>query len=427
MPSTEVDIVDDEGWARVLVEAAGHPELHDRWIRGLAYNKAASTAVIRRIIPVRDRLPYPTLWLTDLDASAETFADLARHPDVEVRADIAENTNTDAESLAVLAGDASPRVRRIAVIMASDRGLTFRAHLVRQLLADPDPKVQSCARSLESRLRGAASTPAEPAPATEVPVPATEPDLPTAEAAALVASPDRGVRAEAAWNPRVPRSIALGLADDPDDTVRLRLSLREDLSDEQRQAIAYIVRDGYHTVPAWIKALEGDPEALTRLAASPHVLIRRSVAKFEHLPAEAVTRLADDEDFFVKLTLCQNCAEAPHELVIEMYAWWHGKTWWFLQFHPNFARPGFAKYSTHVNMRLRMLSLRDPELSVPEVVRLTADPEVGVWALRDARVPTANLQAALLESTWALAVAANPRLPEAVMHALLDLAGVAQA
>ncbi|MFC7483869.1 hypothetical protein ACFQX7_32920 [Luedemannella flava] len=242
----------------------------------------------------------------------------------------------------------------------------------------------------------------------------------------LTTSPDRDVRSRAAWNPQVPRALALRLADDPDDTVRLRLSLREDLSDEQRQAIAYVVPAGHHESPPWIKNLETDAQALIRLASSPHVLIRRSVARFRHLPTEAVALLADDKDFFVKLTLCQNCADAPHELVIEMYAWWHGKTAWFLTRHPNFDRPGFAKYSRHVNHLLRLLSLRDPQLPVDEVVRLAADPYTRTAALRDARMPTADLQKALLDDFDARAAAGNPTLPATVMHALLDLAEVPQ-
>jgi hypothetical protein len=66
--------------------------------------------------------------------------------------------------------------------------------------------------------------------------------------------------------------------------------------------------------------------------------------------------------------------------------------------------------------------LRDPELSVDEVVRLASDPEVRYAALWDSRVPAALLQSALLEPSGAFYAAANPAVPVAVMDALLDLA-----
>lgn len=418
--------MDHEGWQRVLTEAAGRPKLHEGWVQGLAHNSAASAAVLRRIITVQDRLTYHRIWLTLINVAAETFAELAAHPDIDIRRAIAQNEHIDVETLAALAADPEPRVRFIAVVMANDRGLTLPAPLVARLQAhDASHRVRAEAQTQVSR--HGATSPAVPSPAKADSAPPPEPPAPElsrTEAEMLITSPDRDVRSRAAWDPRIPRALALRLAEDPDDTVRLRLSLREDLSDEERQAIAYIVPDGYHQSPPWIKGLETDAEALVRLASSPHVLIRRSVARLRHLPPEAVALLAEDEDFFVKLTLCQNCADAPHELVIEMYAWWHGKTSWFLTRHPNFERPGFAKYSRHVNKQLRLLSLRDPKLPVDEVVRLAADPYTRAAALRDARIPAVYLQNALLDESRTLAAAGNPALPATVMHAMLDLAGV---
>lgn len=107
-----------------------------------------------------------------------------------------------------------------------------------------------------------------------------------------------------------------------------------------------------------------------------------------------------------------------------MYAWWHGKTAWFLTRHPNFRGPGFARFSRHVNLQFRLLALKDPDLPIDEVVRMAADPSTRAAALRDTRVPIADLQNALLEDSTALADAGNPRLPAAVTHALLDPADV---
>lgn len=146
---------------------ADRPELTVAWVQGLAYNKAAPASVVRRIMTVRDRLCYPTLWLSQVDHAGDVLAEIAAHPDVVFV------------------------VRWLGILT---------------------------------------------------------------------------------WMSR------RGLIDDPDDTVRLRLSLREDLSDQERQAIPYIVPEGYHQTPPWFEGLEDNPAALIRLASSPHVLIRRSVA-----------------------------------------------------------------------------------------------------------------------------------------------------
>ena len=74
--------------------------------------------------------------------------------------------------------------------------------------------------------------------------------------------------------------------------------------------------------------------------------------------------------------------------------------------------------------QLRLLSLKDPELAVEEVIRLAAGPYTSDAALRDARMPTTDLQNALLDRSKARAAAGNPALPDSVMHALLDLAAV---
>lgn len=405
---------------------ARHPDLPDAWVRGLARNPAAPASVIRRIITVPDRVDYPLPWLRHFELSAEVLAEIATVSDPKVRRDVAQNPHTDVETLARLAADATQSVRFNALMAANDRGVLLPAQLAAGLVDDAHEGIRTEAQIQQTRHQTvSADSSSAPAPPPEPAAPVAI--LPRSEAEPLITSPDPEIRGAAAGDPRVPRDLALRLAGDPDDTVRLCLSLREDLSDDERQAIPYIVPDGYHRVPSWIKELGTDPEALTRLASSRHVLIRRSVAAFRHLPPEAVALLAADEDFFVRLTLCQNCVDAPHEVLIEMYAWWHGKTAWFLQFRPNFHRPGFAKYATHINLRLRALSLRDPELSVAEVVRLASDPELRGAAVSDPRLPTADLEAVLFGGDgYAGAAASNPRLPPAVMHLLLDLAAVPQ-
>jgi hypothetical protein len=376
-----------ETWDDVVARLADRPELHDAWLNGLAYNRAATGSVLWRIITVGQRLEHRSFWLEHRELTQEAGAMLVRHPDRKVRFQLTDNPSLTLDALAVLAKDADSRVRRFARESLEWRDRTLY-------------------RELFPQLRDTA--PAGGAP-TEQPTSAAP--LTRAEAQAMVASPDRSVRGGAAWDERVPQAIALSLADDPDDWVRLRLSMRKDLSEEQREAIPYVVPDGRHQVPDWLTELREDPQAIAWYARSSHVLIRRSVAMARHLPSEAVAVLAKDEDFFVRLTLAEYCDDAPHELIIEMFTSWKGLMWSRLTERPNFVRTGMAEnFATDPDPRLRWAALFDPTAS-PELVEiLSHDPDSMVcpWAVSDPRLPLARLHEALGTPRTALAAARNP-------------------
>ncbi|MGW5127576.1 hypothetical protein ACWEQ7_26740 [Streptomyces sp. NPDC004069] len=364
------------------------------------------------------------------NADVDVLARLARDPAPRVRFVYAASLGDFGRRIPegvpdILAGDSEARVRRMATLwnlpmpvqerLAQDEDAAVRAGALtaelwpqlaatvrESLLADPAPQVQDAIAAL---------FPSEPEP---LPAPAVR-----------VQDPDPAVRMKAAQDPEVPTALALELAEDPDDAVRLALSMREDLTEQQRAAIAYVVPDGYHSLPSWIVERGHEPDVARRAAASGHVLLRRSIARQHHLPADVVDRLAQDEDFFVKLTLCESCRQAPHDLVLEMYAHWHGLKREFLRSHPNFARPGLARFADHPNPRLRHAALDDPEAGPELVLRLVDDPDVGCWALRDPRLPSRELHQRLGMVGSARHAAANPALPHATMHQLLDLAGVA--
>ncbi|GAA1984240.1 hypothetical protein [Catenulispora subtropica] len=393
-------------WDEFAAKLAGRPEPQEAWLNGLAYNSAASSAVLLRIATVRDRLDDPHSWLRHRRLPDEAAAALARHPERKVRMAIAENMFTSLELLAVLARDPEWHVRSAA--FESPFGDRRRAlfDILEREPGDPPPP--------------------PPEPDTDGPD-APLPPLTRAEAQALIAAPGEYARAKAAWDERVPQDIALQLADDPADRVRLCLSLREDLTEEQRAAIPYVVHYGYHEVPEWLKELRKDPEAIAEYAESGHVLIRRSVAMAGRLPPATVARLADDEDFFVRLTLAQCCDDAPHELIIEMFAHWHGVRWHDLSYRPNFVREGMAAdFADHPNPRLRWAASADPTATPEMIESLSRDPDhrVRPGALSDERLPPARLQEALVDPQTAEFAARNPVLPETVMHALLDCAGV---
>lgn len=262
-----------EYWESVVVQLAQRPELHGAWLNGLADNSAATGSVLSRIITVDERLQYPNFWLEWHDLTQEAGASLARHPDRRIRRQLAQNPSLSLDALAILGRDADRFVRMLAVESAAQRDRTLHRELAPERYG--------------------------PGPADRAALAPQPPDAPLTEdeARALVTNPDRLVRAHAAWDERVPQAIALELAEDPDDQVRLYLSMRRDLSEQQCTAIAYIVPSGYHQVPAWLTELRADPQAVAEYAHSLHVLIRRSVAMARHLPTETAALLADDDDF----------------------------------------------------------------------------------------------------------------------------------
>ncbi|MFD5512964.1 HEAT repeat domain-containing protein [Streptomyces sp. NPDC127051] len=429
------------------------------WLGGLMINPALPNSALARLLTVEELPRHSSSWLEWRTLDAEATGMLVTSPQAGHRKQALENPDADVDVLAGLAHDTEPRIRFAYAVLVGDFGRRIPDGVLETLAGDGEARVRRAAtghrglplavrarlaRDENASVRAGALTPevwpllgadvreallADPEPEVRKAVDsllAPEPEpAPEIVPGLRVEDPDPYVRRAAAEDPSVPAALALRLADDPDDGVRLALSLREDLTEEQRSAIAYVVPDGYHTPPRWVVERGREPEVARRAAASGHVLLRRSIAMQERLPADVVELLAGDEDFFVRLTLCECCQDAPHELVVEMYATWHGLKWTFLSHHPNFARPGLARYADHPNPRLRHAALSDPDGGPDLVLRLADDPAVSTWAVRDPRLPADELLRRLAMPAGALAAAANPALPPAVMHRLLDLAGVA--
>ncbi|GGX75314.1 hypothetical protein [Streptomyces hiroshimensis] len=175
---------------------------------------------------------------------------------------------------------------------------------------------------------------------------------------ALVGDPDPRVRAEAALlpglraslasNPHLDPDLVTALADDEDDGVRFQVSVRPDLTEEQRAAVRVdIDPSGIRRELAWVRALHGDPEAMRRCAASSRLLVRSGAARAKRLPPDAVALLARDEDRVVRLFLAEFCDDAPADMLLEVWSWWSGslshpgrpRT------HPNFPRRGLLRYA----------------------------------------------------------------------------------
>ncbi|MFF7964910.1 hypothetical protein ACFZC3_06035 [Streptomyces sp. NPDC007903] len=80
------------------------------------------------------------------------------------------------------------------------------------------------------------------------------------------------------------------------------------------------------------------------------------------------------------------------------------------------------RFSRDADSDIRWCALRDRRLSTASVIRMLDDPHHGVrdQAAADPRLSTRVLTTLLHNAATALAAAANPAVPETVMHHLLD-------
>ncbi|MER6201961.1 PE-PGRS family protein, partial [Streptomyces sp. NPDC001586] len=216
------------------------------------------------------------------------------------------------------------------------------------------------------------------------------------------------------------------LAADPEDDVRLAVSLRPELTEEQRAAVDVDVdpRRMRHAIP-WVVALHDDEEAMRRLAASGHVLLRSSVAMARRLPPDVVERLARDEDRVVRLFLAERCDDAPADMLLKVWQWWNGSlsTPDRPYGHPNFPRRDLLRYAEDPHPRLRQLALDDPDSTAELVERFSRDEdaEVRVRAAADPRL-SADSAVRMLDDPdddVRATAARHPRLPVPVLIGLL--------
>ncbi|WP_107065757.1 PE-PGRS family protein [Streptomyces aureus] len=355
--------------------------------------------------------------------TSAAYERLAADPVARVRAESASLTGLPVTVARALLTDPEPRVRRSACPAAWPDLDDDERHA---LLTDPDPGVRTAARRLHHREHPvplAVFLSGDLGDAIRVVTDSVlEPEL----AHHLSRHPDSALRRALAGNPHLSPALIAVLAVDPDPSVRGTIARRPDLTETRRATISYDFDPTVHhdTLP-WVHALHDDPEAMRRLSASAHPLIRRSVARARHLPPDVVDRLAHDEDRVVHLFLAESCDDAPPWMLLQVWRWWNGSLTapGRPRTHPRFPRTGLLRHAGDPDPRLRQLALDDPD-STPELVdRLTLDPhhEVRFRAAEDPRLSGLGAVRLLDDPDPAVrrAAARCPRLPAHVLVALL--------
>ncbi|HWS35010.1 MAG TPA: hypothetical protein VN408_20010 [Actinoplanes sp.] len=190
--------------------------------------------------------------------------------------------------------------------------------------------------------------------------------------------------------------------------------------------------DTHTNILSWVADRHPDPEAMRLLAASPKLLVRRSVARARRLPADVVTVLARDPDRAVRLFLAESCDDAPAEMLLEVASWWDGS----LSYpgrpanHPNFPHQGLLRYETDPNPLLRVLALLDGDATAAVAERLGTDPEPEVRraAAGDTRLSPESARRLAADDDQGVRWTAwrNPSLPAETQVALLSDAGSAE-
>ncbi|MFF8975083.1 Mucin-2 [Streptomyces sp. NPDC014995] len=458
---------------------------HASALDGVARNPALPTPLLLRLLAFEgdgDCPPRDALQRAGLPESAVVV--ILAHPNPGVRIDFAMSARAEPAQRARLADDPSPKVRaalaygpevydprtkvaplpdavcvrlfddpapsvRTALLdsphlapsfvasMATHHSSAARREAVRAwevlppgersaLLADPDPEVRRVAALWECRrdARVTAELLRDPKSAAEA---LRRGFLLRADAERCVA--ERTHLTSLAENPSLPADLVERLAVDPDEVVRLAISLRPELDAIRRMEIDFTVGDlDRGDGVQWVRDGLADPEVLRRAAASAHPLLQRAAARSPHLPPDLLRLLARVGDPVVENLLGIHHPDAPEEVLMRVFARLGGTfSAWMAETHPRFPREGLAaRYADHPDGNYRRLAVRDPAATPELIERLSHDPVV--WtrqaAARDPRLPLHRLREALLVPELASSAGANPALPEDEMAAVLDLAGV---
>ncbi|MFF2524166.1 Mucin-2 [Streptomyces liangshanensis] len=427
------------GPPRQAVERAGLPEpavavilAHPdpRTRVGLAMSARAEPAQRARLVDdpspkVRAALAYGPEWPAPRTTVAPlpdgVCARLLDDADPSVREALLDSPYLTASFVASLAAHRDPAAR----LRAARAWRTLSPDARSALLADPDAPVRRAAALAECHrdARLTATLLRDPESAAEA---LRRGLLHRADAERYVA--ERTHLTALAGNPSLPADLVERLAADPDEAVRLAVSVRPELGETRRMSIDFTVHAHARGDVEWVRDGLADPGVLRRAATSAHPLLRRTAALSPHLPPDLLRLLARTEDPSVENLLGIHHPDVPEEVLMRVYGrLGNSFSAWMAETHPRFPREGLARrYADHPDGAHRRLAVRDPAATPALIERLSHDPEV--WtrqaAAADPRLPLPRLREALHVPELASSAGTNPALPEEDMTAVLTRAGV---
>ncbi|MER7534267.1 hypothetical protein ABTX77_05705 [Streptomyces sp. NPDC097704] len=397
---------------RLAESPAADPELRARLLDG-----PASDAIAVAIGPIPHRSPVPPL-------SDRAYERLLNHERAVVRQTV-QSAGIPAHVLVPLAGHEDP-LFRVAACRRVWGELTDEVRAA--LLGDADPAVRTTAslqvmHEDEERTAELVEALADDGRLGEV-MERGRLGRPLAER--LLAQGERLARL--ASNPTLPSDPAAGLAGHEDPAVRLAVSARPELSEEERAAIDWTVGpEGRLDALRWVRDAREDTDLLRRCATSAHTWLRRSAAVCPRPPEDRVELLAGDADFAVRLLLAEFHPTAPPELPLDLCPHGTHRAVASPTSRPQFPAAGLAaRFGDASEPEARRPALRDPGAAPALVERPSRDPagRVREAAALDRRLPVARLLELLEDPEVGGAAARNPLLPVPEMRALLDRVGV---
>ena len=393
-------------------------------LTGLLRNPAIPARLLRRLVDeqndqVRQYIPWRPEW------TPEQFEELATHPDPEVRAQVARAQHITSQQRARFVEDPAGRV--VAAMVQGPEWITY-SHW-----DDPEPVLPEWAyRRARQRVPYVEvffDTPWLPAewlarllPPGKTTAPVEPAALTRDEAEAMVADENSYRRRLAAQDPRLPADLVRRLAGDADHGVRLAVSMRPELTEEQRAAIDHRIEPETRvSPPAWVVQTT-DRDVQHAIARSAHPGLRRGLAGNQHLDPALIPVLAADDDHAVRLLLCESQRDVPFELLLATYLEATVMTRFRLLTHPAFDRDGLAlRLAGHPDPAARALARLDPHPPAGLIERLSHDehPQVRQSVAAHRLLSPARVLALFAAPETTGQAAASPHLPVAVMEQIL--------